>query len=78
MSGYTDKLVQSKLDQIARLSQELAEEAERRYGPRGSLFCEAGGGLHLMDGDSDGSSAERQTHIKFSAKVTHCIGVGAW
>lgn len=81
MSEYTDKLVQSKLDQIARLSRELAEEAERRYGPDGNLFCEADGGLHLMDGDASGqfdTVADRQSHIKFTAKGVHRIGVGAW
>ncbi len=79
MKSYTDILVQRKLDQLAKLANELDAEAKRRYGANGNLFFESGGAFHLMAGDeSEGTAEYRQSFIRFSSK-NHCsLGAGAW
>jgi hypothetical protein len=41
--SMTDAEVKRKLNQIAKLANELDAEAKRRYGREGFLFFEAGG-----------------------------------
>lgn len=73
----TDAQVQKKLDQLTKLANELVTEARSRY-PHGSLFYEAEGTFHIMDGDVDGGVSERQEHVRFSSNG-HCrMGCGAW
>lgn len=76
----TDDELQRALNRLARLTNKLQKEAERRYGRDGMLFFEAGGGLHLMDGDAppSGGASERQSHIRFSADILSRMGAGAW
>ena len=76
----TDSELQASLNRLARLSNAIQEEAERRYGKTGFLFFEAGGGLHVMDGDANYKSGaeERQSHIRFSANILSRMGAGAW
>lgn len=72
-----DKEIQTKLNQLAKICNELQAEATRRYGAEGRLFFDADGHFHIMDGDSDGSAWARQEHVRFSSK--HCnLGSGAW
>jgi len=75
-----DSTLMRKLNQIVKLSQELDDEAKRRFS-EGWIFAEADGGLHFMSGDADvdreGMSA-RHRFIQMSAKGIHRIGVGAW
>lgn len=74
----TNEQVQKKLNQLVKIANELEDEAKTRYGPDGSLFHEAEGSFHLMDGDSNGRSSERQTHVRFTSEK-HCnMGAGAW
>lgn len=74
----TDRVLQNKLNQIAKLSNELVAEAERRYGREGGLFFEAEGGFHIMSNDSDGNLASRQSFVEFSSSVYSRMGAGAW
>ena len=77
----TDKEIRRKLNQLAKLANELDAEAKARYGEDGFLFYEAGGVFSLMDGDDerrDTSSSERQTHVRFSSTKTCHMGAGAW
>jgi hypothetical protein len=74
----TDDTIQKKLDQLTKIANDLDAEAKRRYGPKAFLFFEAGGHFHLMDGDCDGGSGERQKHIRFSSKYYCTMGGGAW
>lgn len=73
----TDKDIQKKLDQIAKLSQELKTEAVSRYGNTAQLFLEPESGLHLMAHDNE-DFGTRQKGIRFSTKL-HCpIEAGGW
>jgi hypothetical protein len=74
----TDKELWSKLNRFVKLGNELDKEAKRRYGPDGFLFHESEGGVHLMDGDEDGSCTERQKHVRESADAYAQWGAGAW
>ena len=74
----TSRQVQSKLNTLATLAQELQEEAVRRYGKDGFLFYECEGQFHIMSGDSEGSASARQAFVKFSSKPLCCMGCGAW
>lgn len=74
----TDAQVQKKLDQLAKLAQELEEEAKRRYGKSGNLFYEAEGTFHMMTGDSNGPSGERQAYVVLSSDGFCNMGCGAW
>ena len=73
-----DKTLQRKLNQLAKLCDELDAEAKRRYGIDGNLFFEAEGAFHIMDGDAEeGRNAERrQDHIRFSSRYCQ-LGAGA-
>lgn len=76
----TDEELQRSLDRIAKLSNKLQSEAERRFGRTGMLFFESSGRFHIMDGDATQSQgfAERQSHIKFSSSVISRMSAGAW
>jgi len=76
----TDDELQRGLDRLARLSNKLKAEAQRRYGKDGMLFFEAEGTFHIMDGDAHHrqSCVERQKHIRFSANVISRMDAGAW
>ncbi len=73
-----DKTLQKKLEQLAKLAQELHEEAKRRYGPDGQLFYESAGGFHIMTGDDNALSRERQNHVRFSSRTYCAMGCGSW
>jgi len=73
-----DKTMQRKLNQIVKLVNELSDEAKRRWGRNAQVFFEAEGGPHIMSGDTNGNSTERQAFIKFSAKGWCRHEVGAW
>ena len=75
-----DKTVQRKLNQLRKISNEMVDEAKRRYGPEGMLFFEAEGTFHLMDGDADPSQSgvERQKHVRLSSDGFCRMGCGAW
>jgi hypothetical protein len=73
----TDKDIQKKLNQIAKLAQELHAEAKSRYGEGGQLFMEPESGLHLMAHDN-GLYRNRQKGIRFSATIACPIEAGAW
>lgn len=74
----TDAQVQSKLNQLVKLCNELQKEAKERYGPSGSLFYESEGAFHMMANDTSGRCSERQENIRFSS-TKHCtLGAGAW
>jgi hypothetical protein len=73
-----DKTIQKKLDQIVKLSNELHNEAVKRYGPEGNIFAEAEGKIFIMSGDVDGTASERQEFVKFVSNGYCLLGVGAW
>lgn len=73
----TKRLI-AKLDKLAKLANELNAEAKALYGPEGNLFFEADGTFYLMDGDANGSSSERQEHVKAQSTVYCNMGCGAW
>lgn len=73
-----DATLQRKLNKLCSLANELAEEAKRRYGPEGFLFYEAEGTFHIMAGDVDGSSAERQKFVRMSSDKYCRMDCGAW
>lgn len=72
-----DKTLQKKLDQLARLAQQIQEEAESRY-PQGMLFYEAEGSFLVMAGDADGGATERQDFIRFASRPFCNMNCGAW
>ena len=72
----TDTELQRKLNRFVKLGNELVKEAQLRY-PEGLVFHEAGGGVHVMDGDELASS-RRQAHIRYSADGFARWGAGAW
>jgi hypothetical protein len=74
----TDVTLKRKLEKLVALANELDDEAKRRYGKEGFLFFEAEGGFHIMSGDCDGSTDERQKFSKFRAKSNCTMGAGAW
>jgi hypothetical protein len=74
----TNKELASKIDEFVRLGNELDSEAKRRYGKNGWLFHEADGGVYIMDGDSYGSTDDRQKHIKERSGRNARWGAGAW
>jgi hypothetical protein len=63
---------------LARISNELVDEAKSRYGSTGNLFYEAEGGFHLMSNDIDGNCVERQKFVKLSSNIYSRMGCGAW
>jgi hypothetical protein len=73
----TDTTVQRKLNQLRKIANELADEAQLRS-PEGSLFYESEGNFHLMDGDCDSGAMERQKHILFSSDGYCRMGCGSW
>jgi len=79
--GMDDKTLQRKLNQLARLANELDAEAKRRYGDEGHLFFEAEGTFYIMAGDADPDregSAERQKFIRARSDGYCRMGTGAW
>jgi hypothetical protein len=73
----TDKEMQRKLEQLAKLANELDAAAKDRFGQQGFLFYEATGSFHIMDGDS-GHFAERTKHARLSSRTLCHMGAGAW
>ena len=74
----TDKQIQRKLNQMAKLSKELNEEALRRWSGEGAgLFFEPESGFHMMSDDEQGFG-NRTKHIEFSSKTMHGGDAGAW
>jgi hypothetical protein len=75
-----DQTLQRKLNQLAKLANEIDDEAKRRYGAIGFLFFEADGTFYIMDGDARDceSVAERQKHICMHSAGYCRMGAGAW
>lgn len=74
----TDAQVQTKLNQLVRICNELQAEAVSRYGASGSLFYESEGAFHMMADDTDGRCSERQGFIRFSSDKHCTLGSGSW
>lgn len=74
----TDAQVQRKLNQLARISQELHDEAIRRYGHDGKMYYEAEGSFHFMSHDNGGSISERQDGVVMSSHVACLMDCGGW
>lgn len=76
-----DKTVQRKLNQLAKITNELRDEAERRYGPEGTMFYEAGGSFCFMKHDRDGDGVgpnHRIDGVVMSSGI-HCrMDCGGW
>lgn len=74
----TDAQVQKKLDQLTKISNELAAEAKARRPGQGVVFYESGGTFHLMSEDNDGGIFERQENIVLSSKGHCLLDCGSW
>ena len=61
-----DRTLKRKLNQLTKIANELAVEAERRW-PDGTLFYDDGGSFHVMSGDCDPDRGNRQHYIEFSS-----------
>ena len=53
-----DKTVQRKLNQLAKITHELGEEATRRYGSKGLMFYEAEGSFLFLSHYNDSARSE--------------------
>lgn len=73
-----DRTLQKKLNQLVALSNELHDEAVRRYGPTGLLFYESEGTFHVMRDDGDFGIVKRQEFVEFSSSGRCKLGAGAW
>lgn len=73
-----DSTIQSKLNQMATLADELAAEAVKRWGNEAILFFEAGGRFYLMAEDNGNSTRDRQEGIRFSSDYDCDMEAGAW
>ena len=62
-----DKTVQRKLNQLTKIINELADEAESTYGQEASIFYEAEGQFHMMAHDRMGLGYNRQDGVRFSS-----------
>lgn len=78
----SDSQIQTKLNQLTKIANELVSEAQSRYGDTGNLFFESGGTFHLMTGDApgdyEGGAAARQEHIRFSSAGYCRMSGGSW
>lgn len=79
-----DKQLQAKLNQLARLANEIVAEAQRRW-PDGQLFYEAEGTFCVMSGDATEDKSAgccsveaRQAYVQFKSQVTCRMEAGAW
>lgn len=72
-----ERTLQKKLNQLVKIANELGDEARRRW-PNGHLFFEAEGTFHLMSGDCDGLSRERQGYVEASSSGYCTMSAGAW
>jgi hypothetical protein len=73
-----DSTVQRKLDEVAKLTCQLTQEAHVRYGSNGFLFFETDGSCHLMDGDLDLSFTQRQGNIVMSSSEGSVMTYWPW
>lgn len=73
-----DEQLRRKLNQLRKITNELVDEAQRRYGPEALLFYESGGNFHIMTEDPEGSSDERQACIRFSSEGYCKMDCGSW
>jgi hypothetical protein len=78
VSRLSRRQIQTKLNQLVRIANELDEEAKARWGESGFLFFEADGAFHMMSGDSDKGLKERTDHIQMSSDGYCKMGSGAW
>lgn len=77
----TDSEIKRKMEQICKLSQDLDEEAKRRYGKEAQLFLETNSlhfSTHIPDGVRGTTMLDRQAGILFTARAKCCIESGAW
>ena len=75
----TNEQVQKKLNQLQKISNELAQEAKKRYGAGGLLFYEADGAFHFMSHDNGANGiASRQDGIVMSSSGYTDMDCGAW
>ena len=60
----TEQQIQKKLDQLAKIANELSEAAKELYGPDGALYYEAGGSFVLLrDGEPCSDSVTFRSQI---------------
>lgn len=82
MAKMTKAQIADRLEQIAIMVNWLDADLKAQYGDGASVFFEADGGIHAMDGDDTvtnyTSASARQTHIIASCKTYSRHGVGAW
>lgn len=70
----------AKMNRIAQLSNELDAAVREDFGRDAFVFVTDDEGIHIMTGDahSNAGTAARQSHIKYSATVSHSLAIGAW
>lgn len=73
-----DKTIKRKLNQLRSIANELAVEAQDRWGNDAGLFYESEGSFHMMTGDGDYDASKRQSFVKFSSSGVCFMGCGAW
>jgi hypothetical protein len=73
-----DKTVQRRLNPLTRIINELADEAQHRYGEESSIYYEAEGPVHVMAHDRVGITFNRQDGIRFSSKGVSRADCGGW
>ncbi|WP_211831007.1 hypothetical protein [Kistimonas asteriae] len=74
----SDSEVQRKLNQLAKIANELAEEAERRYGEEGELYYEAEGRFNFMKHNRVDCRCRRQDGVVMVSEVHARMECGAW
>ena len=81
MMGMTDKQIQTKLDKIASLINELDSEIKSRHGRGAFVYFEAEGMIHLMSGDDmrviGTTTGDRSDYSVFSSKPCR-YDCGGW
>jgi hypothetical protein len=73
-----DKTIQRKLNQLTKIVNELADEAQHRYGEESSIYYEAEGQFHVMAHDRDGININRQDGVRFSSDGVSRADCGGW
>lgn len=66
-----DKDIQRKLNQLTKITNELAEEARRRHGSSGGIYYEAHGIFYFMSGDD-------MDNVEFSSDNIAKMDCGGW
>lgn len=74
----TDRKLKNMLNTLAKLANELNEEAKARYGPDGHLYFEADGTFYLMVGYCGEGGVLEQENVRFSSEIPCYMDCGAW